>query len=82
MKPNRLFVHIGLVALCTVLGVAPQALACAVCYGDPQSPLTQGAKQGIVTMLIVTYALLLGFAAMFGVVMIRARRRMTAQNGP
>ena len=74
MKSNRQFAWNGLLALFAVLDMAPQALACAVCYGDPQSPLTQGAKQGIVTMLIVTYAVLIGFAAMFCAVVVRARR--------
>ena len=69
-------------AFCALLGMSPQALACAVCNGDPQSPLTHGAKQGILTMLIVTYAVLIGFGAMFCAVMVRSRRRVAARNGP
>lgn len=56
----------------------PSAVACTVCFGDPDSSLTHGARWGIVTMLLVTYGLLGGMAAMLGYVMIRARRRHAA----
>jgi len=41
--------------------------------------LIQGAQQGILTMLIITYALVIGFAAMFAFVVVRARRHSSAQ---
>ena len=71
-----------LVSLCTVLALlafAPTASACSVCFGNPESLLTQGAQQGVIVMLIVTYAVILGLAAMFAAVIIRARRRAAAE---
>lgn len=67
--------------LCVATGlfvVSPSVVACTVCFGDPDSSLTHGARWGIVTMLFITYGLLVGMAAMLGYVMIRASRRHAA----
>ncbi|MFQ5422962.1 MAG: hypothetical protein ACE5F9_03175 [Phycisphaerae bacterium] len=54
-------------------GAAP-AWACAVCQGNKDSQLSKGADAGVLVMVIVTYAVLLGFAAVGGVWFVRARR--------
>lgn len=59
------------------LALAPPAEACSVCYGDPQSPLTEGAQQGVLTMLIITYTLMIAMMTMFGFVVVRAKRGRT-----
>ena len=38
------------------------ALACAVCFGDPDSAVTQGAKAGILVLLGVIGTVLVGIA--------------------
>lgn len=40
-------------------------LACAVCYGDPASPLVQGANMGVLFLLGVIVTLLVLFAGFF-----------------
>ena len=57
---------------------AVPAGACTVCFGDPDSSLTHGARWGIVTMVLLTYGLLVGMALMLGLVMYRARRQQAA----
>lgn len=64
--------------LVSLLCFGGPAEACSVCFGDPDSPLTHGAKWGILTMVVLTYSLLVGMAAMLGFVMVRARRRHLA----
>ena len=38
---------------------------CAVCFGDPSSPLTHGYNLAVIALLVVTVAVLTGFAVMF-----------------
>ncbi len=71
------FTLLWLVVPCLL--AAREATACTVCFGDPDSALTHGARWGIVTMLLVTYGLLVGMAAMLGFVMVRAHRRHRIQ---
>ncbi|MAE67729.1 MAG: hypothetical protein CMJ18_26030 [Phycisphaeraceae bacterium] len=68
-------------ALLLLLGAAAPAWSCAVCYGEAGSPMTEGARQGIVVMLVITYLLLTGIGAMFATVVIQARRRNAAARG-
>ena len=54
------------VALALVLAaLAPEALACAVCYGAPGDPLVKGANNGIMFLLGVVGFVQIGFVAMF-----------------
>lgn len=53
------------VALALVAVAAPEALACAVCYGAPGDPLVKGANNGIMFLLIVIALVQVGFVAMF-----------------
>lgn len=48
--------------------------ACAVCGGDPESNMVKGAEAGVLLMLIATYGLLLGMAAVAAVWFARSRR--------
>lgn len=53
----------GPVALLLALSIsANQALACAVCYGDPESPLAKGAAAGVLVLMGVVGFVLLGVA--------------------
>lgn len=48
-----------------LLGFPRVALACSVCYGDPNAPQTQGMNMAIVFMLIIVATILTLFAAFF-----------------
>lgn len=48
--------------------------ACAVCYGDVDSPMTEGVNNGILVLLGVVASVQLGFAALFLNIRQRARR--------
>lgn len=72
-------ISVGIAAIAMSPILSTSARACAVCAGDPQSPLAQGARQGILTMLIITYVVVIGFAGMFAVTIVRSRRMALAQ---
>ena len=55
------------------LSVAPEAFACAVCYGAPGDPLVKGANNGIMFLLAVVGLVQIGFIAMFWSFWRRAR---------
>ena len=48
------------------------ALACPVCFGASDSPLAQATNTGIIVMLVVVAAVLVGFAAFFTYLIRRA----------
>jgi hypothetical protein len=50
-------------------------MICAVCFGDPSSPLTQGYNYGIIAMLLVVFAVL----ACFGTLFLNIRNRIKKQ---
>ena len=50
-------------AVTVFLGCARPALACAVCFGDPDSPLTRGALMGVYVLVGVVSFVLAGIAA-------------------
>ncbi len=52
-----------LACLAALLSAAP-ALACSVCYGDPNSAMTQGAKAGVLVLLGVVGLVLTGLASL------------------
>ena len=53
-------------ALLATLAMIPSgAHACAVCFGDPESPLTKGADAGVMFLLGVVVTVLCGFASVF-----------------
>lgn len=55
--------------------LATLILACATCYGDPHSALTQGMNNGILVMLGVTGVVLGGVGGMMFYFARRARRQ-------
>lgn len=63
---------LGLVVL-MVAAVTEPALACPVCFGASDAPAVQGMQMAIIALLIVTVAVLGGFAAFFIYLMRRAR---------
>ena len=44
--------------------IAEPVLACSVCYGDPNSAMTQGAKAGVLVLLGVVGVVLTGIASL------------------
>lgn len=63
-----------LLALITLFTAVPERLfACAVCFGDPESPLVQGAKWGVIALGITVYCVLFAMAAIAYVWYRRAR---------
>ncbi len=80
MRSRASFILGSLAALIATTGVVRPALGCTACFGDPDSPLTHGARQGILIMVVITYGLLFGLALMFTVVVVRARRGRADQD--
>lgn len=70
------------VALVLTLAASPSAWACEVCFGNPESPLTQGAQKGVITMLIITYFAMVSTLGMVGFTVFRARRRLKQSSAP
>lgn len=56
------------------LFLASDVWACSVCQGNPDSELTKGAEAGVLLMVAVTYAVLLGFAGTAVFWFVRSRR--------
>lgn len=52
----------------------PLVLACATCFGDPNSDQTRGANFAILTLLGITGVVLAGFLALIVRFAVRARR--------
>jgi hypothetical protein len=51
--------------MAALLAVAPGARACAVCFGNSDSKMTQGMLAGVLVLLLVVVAVLGGFVALF-----------------
>jgi hypothetical protein len=53
--------------ICALLAAfgAPQAHACAVCFGNSDSKMAQGMLAGVLVLLLVVLAVLGGFVALF-----------------
>jgi hypothetical protein len=62
-----------LVCLGALLSAQP-ALACSVCYGDPNSAMSQGAQAGVLVLLGVVGVVLTGLASLLIFWMRRAAR--------
>jgi len=60
--------------LAVVLMVPARAMACAVCYGDPNSLQVQGAEAGVLVLLGVIVTVLLSIAGMILFWILRAKR--------
>ena len=60
--------------LTTFLLGAEHAVACPVCFGDPDSDMAQGAMWGILVLGIVVYGVLMGMVGVGVTWFIRARK--------
>ena len=58
-----------------LVAVPALAMACPVCFGNPDSMQTRGAQAGVLTLLAVTVAMLASFAG-FSFIYLRRRIRM------
>lgn len=57
-----------------VVALAAPAFPCAVCFGDPTSPLTRGAAAGVIFLGIMVYLVLMGMAGIAFMWYLRARK--------
>jgi len=57
-------ISLTILACLGVLLIASPALACSVCYGDPNSAMSQGAKAGVLVLLGVIGVVLTGVASL------------------
>jgi hypothetical protein len=65
MNQNRLASMSPTILAClAALLSAPPALACSVCYGDPNSAMSQGAQAGVLVLLGVIGVVLMGLASL------------------
>ena len=74
----------GLTAALTVVGSLAWpalALACPVCFGNPNSAQTRGAQAGILALLMVTVSVLASIAGFFFVYLRRRIRMFEESNG-
>ena len=71
------------IALTTVvLLAAPKlALACPVCFGNPNSSQGQGVRAGILALLVVTVGMLTAFGGFFFIYLRRRIRLFEESNG-
>ena len=66
MTPHRLAsLSLTIFACLGALLSAQPALACSVCYGDPNSAMSQGAQAGMLVLLGVVGVVLTGLASLF-----------------
>ena len=66
MKIGRVIgMNRGVIILSLIFADTNHASACAVCFGDPLSPLTQGLNWAIGTLLSVAGGVLISFAIFF-----------------
>ncbi len=65
MSQNRVIsMSLAIVACVGALLSAQPVLACSVCYGDPNSAMSQGAQAGVVVLLSVVGVVLTGLASL------------------
>ena len=73
-QPRPASLSLTILACLGVLLSAAPALACSVCYGDPNSTMVQGAKAGVLVLLGVVGVVLTGIASLLIFWMRRAAR--------
>lgn len=57
--PNKFFIWVAAVGLAFLAMSASEADACSVCYGDPASPMVEGARNGVLFLAATIYGLLM-----------------------
>ena len=60
-----------------IIGGSATVFACPVCFGAEESPLIDGAKLGVVALVLVTLAVQLGFVSFF--LYLRKRAKQVAE---
>jgi hypothetical protein len=70
-------------ALATIvlLAIPKLALACPVCFGNPNSPQTRAVQSGILALLVVTVAMLASIAGFFFIYLRRRIKMVEESNG-
>ena len=70
-------------ALATIvlLAIPKLALACPVCFGNPNSPQTRAVQTGILALLMVTVAMLASIAGFFFIYLRRRIKMVEESNG-
>ena len=61
---RRACISLTILACLVLLLSAAPTLACSVCYGDPNSAMSQGAKAGVLVLLGVVGVVLTGIASL------------------
>ncbi len=71
------------IALTTLALLAPAnpALACPVCFGNPNSMQSKGVQAGVLALLLVTVAILASFGGFFFIYLRRRIRLFEESNG-
>ncbi len=69
------FVVVFFLAVAVVACMTDRAAACAVCYGDPDSPMAKGVVAGVLTLVGVIGFVLVGIAGT-GLFWIQRSRRL------
>jgi hypothetical protein len=69
------------VATIALLMIPRLALACPVCFGNPNSPQTRAAQSGILALLVVTVVMLASIAGFFFIYLRRRIRMVEESNG-
>jgi len=70
---TRLVSWTAFVVAAVALATPKPVLACAVCFGDPNSPMAVGASWGVLLLVGVTAAVLSAFAGFFLYLVKRSR---------
>ena len=68
-------------AAVVLLGLTNPALACPVCFGNPNSAQMKGVQAGILALLVVTVSVLSGIAGFFFIYLRRRIRMFEESNG-
>ena len=61
---TRVGVSVVILVLLGMLGSAQPVVACSVCYGDPNSAMSQGAQAGVLVLLGVICTVLTGLVSL------------------
>ena len=73
MSYKHLFPMALTILICTT-AIAQPAMACSVCYGDPNSPMTHGVQAGVLVLLGVVGVVLMLLASLLLFWMSRAAK--------
>ena len=81
MSSRRVLAIAASAVACLLLLAVADAEACAVCFGNPDSPLSKGMQKGILVLLGCIGTVLAGFASLFFFWMWRVRQLRLNHNG-